>query len=82
MKTIERCVVAGFMVGRTPKVQIDLTARDHREVNIAKPSKKQDIGLPRRIEVRPDSEIVFQPVANPKSLRYNINDVMSLTLSS
>ena len=52
--------MAGFMVGRTPKVQIDLTARDHREVNIAKPSKKQDMGLPRRIEVRPDSEIVVR----------------------
>jgi hypothetical protein len=69
-------------VGRTPKVKVAMTVRDHRDANITKMGKKQDPGFPLRLEVRPDVKIVFQPVANPKPVHYNLNDVLSLTLSA
>ncbi|KAG0632280.1 hypothetical protein M758_1G317100 [Ceratodon purpureus] len=72
----------GFLVGRTPKVKVVVTVRDHRDANITKISKNQDPGFPLRLEVRPDMKIVFQPVANPKPVHYNLNDVLSLTLSA
>lgn len=73
----------GFLIGRTPKVKVAVTVRDHRDANPTKPSKKrEDFGFPLHLEVRPDLEIVFQPVANPKPVHYNLNDVLSLTLSA
>lgn len=73
--------IAGFMIGREPKVQINVTVRDYRDANIYKPSKKQ-LEHPTQIQVRPDTEIMFQPVATTRPQRYNMNDVLSLTLSS
>jgi len=75
-------LLTGFFVGRTPKVKVAVTVRDHRDANPTKPTKKQDFDFPLYLEVRPDVEIVFQPVANPKPLHYNLNDVLSLTLSA
>ena len=69
-------------MGRTPKVKVAVTVRDHRDADIIKLSKKQDPEFPLRLEVRPDMAIVFQPVANPKPVHYNVNDVLSLTLSA
>lgn len=75
-------LLTGFFVGRTPKVKVAVIVRDHRDANPTKPTKKQDFGFPLHLEVRPDLEIVFQPVANPKPVHYNLNDVLSLTLSA
>lgn len=74
----------GFFVGRTPKVKVGVSVRDHRDANPTKPTsiKQLDYDFPLHLEVRPDVEIVFQPVANPKPVHYNLNDVLSLTLSA
>lgn len=71
----------GFLVGRSPKVSINVTVRDHQDANPTRSRNRRDSGFPLHLEVRPDMEVVFQPVANPQAVHYNLNDVLSLTLS-